>query len=43
MIEKQSNLDDYHTFMQDIVGEDVGLADRLEEMKLRLSSLNTVK
>ena len=26
--------------MQEIVGEDVGLADRLEEMKLRLSSIN---
>ena len=25
--------------MQDIVGEDVGLADKLEEMKLRLSSI----
>ena len=29
--------------MQEIVGEDGGLADRLEEMKLKLSSLNTVK
>ena len=35
-------LDDVDS-MQDIVGEDVGLADRLEEMKLKLSSLNTVK
>jgi hypothetical protein len=29
--------------MQEIVGEDVGLADRLEEMKLKLSSVNTGK
>ena len=29
--------------MQEIVGEDGGLADRLEEMKLKLSSINTVK
>ena len=35
-------LDDVDS-MQDIVGEDEGLADRLEEMKLKLSSLNTVK
>ena len=35
-------LDDVDS-MQEIVGEDVGLADRLEEMKLKLSSLNTVK
>lgn len=35
-------LDDVDS-MQEIVGEDVGLADRLEEMKLKLSSINTVK
>ncbi|MGP6240072.1 hypothetical protein ACNF40_06640 [Cuniculiplasma sp. SKW4] len=29
--------------MQEIVGEDVGLADRLEEMKLRLSSIGDKK
>ena len=29
--------------MQEIVGEDVVLADRLEEMKLKLSSINTGK
>ena len=26
--------------MQEIVGEDIGLADKLEEMKLRLSAIN---
>jgi hypothetical protein len=28
---------------QEIVGEDAGLADRLEEMKLRLSSIGDKK
>ena len=27
--------------MQEIVGEEVSLADRLEDMKLRLSSINS--
>ena len=35
-------LDDVDS-MQEIVGEDAGLADRLEEMKLRLSSIGDKK